>query len=297
MSVKDFNKFREYKRKRSLSGSMSGSKSSSKSPSKSRKSASKSRSRRSRVKSVRTKQNLLNNKAFYAIVIILGLLLLAGIFWLVRWACSKDASSETEENIILGKSKDRCYDSGQVHRPRPRQTTPPHDRYAATSYGRSRQSENLWTRACNWAHRYRSELIFGVFMWCMYKMCVDPDSISAGGTRDPTLHPSPAPTTQRTPTLSPSGAPMAPTDPRCKVLYRFVENGNRMERVQCGKTNHTRRASDLKDACEIKKLYCDNKCSDPAKKCMYSSVTGGEMKLLQKFGKDYSGICQAAVAD
>jgi len=183
MSVKDFNKFREYKRKRSLSGSMSGSKSSSKSPSKSRKSASKSRSRRSRVKSVRTKQNLLNNKAFYAIVIILGLLLLAGIFWLVRWACSKDASSETEENIILGKSKDRCYDSGQVHRRPSRMCTAPHDRYATTSYGRSRQSENLWTRACNWAHRYRSELLFGVVMipiaWWMYKMCVD-DFIPAG---------------------------------------------------------------------------------------------------------------------
>merc|ERR1711964_937766 len=80
-------------------------------------------------------------------------------------------------------SKDRCYDSGQVHRPSPGRCTAPHDRYATTSYGRSRQSENLWTRACNWAHRYRSELLFGVVMvpvaWWMYKMCVD-DFIPAG---------------------------------------------------------------------------------------------------------------------
>jgi len=170
-SVKDFNKFREYKRKRSLSGSMSRSNSRSKSQSKSRKSSSKSRSRRSRVKSVR-KQNLHNNKAFYAIVIILGLLLLAGISWLVWWSCSKDASSETEGKVILGKSKERAYNSRDSHGYSSRQPT----RRPHNSYPRSRESESRWALAGNWFLRNWGNLLVGGFvivaMGWMINMCV-----------------------------------------------------------------------------------------------------------------------------
>jgi len=181
-SVKDFNKFREYKRKRSLSGSMSRSNSRSKSQSKSRKSSSKSRSRRSRVKSVR-KQNLHNNKAFYAIVIILGLLLLAGISWLVWWSCSKDASSETEGKVILGKSKERAYNSRDSHGYSSRQPT----RRPHNSYPRSRESESRWALAGNWFLRNWGNLLVGGFvivaMGWMINMCVKdffPEDVRVG---------------------------------------------------------------------------------------------------------------------
>merc|ERR1711964_620194 len=98
--------------------------------------------------------------------------------------------------------------------------------------------------------------------------------------------------TTRSPTQSPS---VAPTDPKCKVIRRFIEDGKRMEETQCGNTwnKKTLQVSDLQDACAIKDLYCNNICRDPETDCVSPSVTDGEMNLLQeKFGKDSSDFCQ-----